>query len=152
MHTSFQIANWFIEKAKEENKKLYKTTVLKLAYIAHGYCLALYGKPLFEDKIEAWKFGPVILDLYFKFDKQNKNKFEADMIKNTSCVNDKESEIILKEVWKKYKGNSAKELSEKTHEKGTPWTNTVLLKGLYNVIPNELIKQYYQVKLGIVKV
>ena len=38
--------------------------VFKLCYMAHGYALAITGRPLFGDRIEAWEYGPVIPNLY----------------------------------------------------------------------------------------
>jgi uncharacterized phage-associated protein len=32
----------------------------KLLYYAQGYALALLGRPLFRDRIEAWDHGPVV--------------------------------------------------------------------------------------------
>ena len=38
--------------------------VIKLAYIAHGFTLALLGRSLVPEPIEAWRYGPVIPSIY----------------------------------------------------------------------------------------
>ena len=38
--------------------------ILKMTYLSHGYTLAITGKPLIYNKVEAWKYGPVIPIVY----------------------------------------------------------------------------------------
>jgi antitoxin SocA-like protein len=58
------VANEFIRLAEADGRALTPLQVIKLAYIAHGWMLALYQRPLISDSIEAWKYGPVIPTLY----------------------------------------------------------------------------------------
>ena len=58
------ITNWFIRRAQNDNKLLSIMSLLKLFYIAHGWCLEIYDHPLFYNEIEAWRYGPVIPDVY----------------------------------------------------------------------------------------
>src|SRR5437660_12739202 len=59
-----RVANEFLRLAEEDDRALTPLQIIKLAYIAHGWMLALYQRPLILDRIEAWKYGPVIPDLY----------------------------------------------------------------------------------------
>jgi uncharacterized phage-associated protein len=54
------IANEFIKVAKRNGVLLTPMKLQKLVYFAHGWYLALLGKPLINEPVEAWKFGPVI--------------------------------------------------------------------------------------------
>ena len=58
------VANELIELAKQEGRAFTPLQLLKLVYIAHGWMLGLRQKPLIRDRIEAWKYGPVIPALY----------------------------------------------------------------------------------------
>lgn len=60
------IANWFISKAIKENVKLDQIKLMNLIYIAQGIGLAV-DNPLFSEPIEAWKYGPVVGDIYREF-------------------------------------------------------------------------------------
>lgn len=44
--------------------------LIKLTYISHGWHLEMYGGPLFHNRIEAWRHGPVIPDVYHAFQSQ----------------------------------------------------------------------------------
>ena len=65
MNSAKAIANYFLDKSID----LTPMKIIKLVYIAHGWHLAITDKPLIEDYVQAWEFGPVIPDLYHEFKK-----------------------------------------------------------------------------------
>lgn len=62
MYSPVQIANKFITLGNQHHNPLTHMQLQKLTYIAHGYYLALTGKPLLNECVSAWKYGPVILE------------------------------------------------------------------------------------------
>ena len=54
------IADDILKLAKRRDLTLTPMQLVKLAYIAYGWYLAIYEKRLFDDRIEAWKYGPII--------------------------------------------------------------------------------------------
>lgn len=38
--------------------------LIKMVYVAHGYCLAMFDFPLVDEPVEAWEKGPVIPSIY----------------------------------------------------------------------------------------
>jgi uncharacterized phage-associated protein len=66
-YSPLAIANYFIELAKKKDKFITPMKLQKLVYFAHGWCLALSDEPLIDEKIEAWKYGPVVTSLYHEF-------------------------------------------------------------------------------------
>ena len=62
------IANYFLELAAKHGEKVTPLKIQKLVYIAHGWHLALYEKPLVYDEFaEAWEYGPVFPSIYHEF-------------------------------------------------------------------------------------
>ncbi|MGL6349555.1 MAG: Panacea domain-containing protein, partial [Aeromonas sp.] len=59
-----QVAEAILRAAKREGRSLTPMQLIKLTYIAHGWSLAVANRDLFTDRIEAWKYGPVIPSLY----------------------------------------------------------------------------------------
>ena len=68
------VANFFITVGSyNEGSEMTNARINKLLYFAQGRHLATYGKPLFDEKIEAWKFGPIIEEIYHSFKSYGNN-------------------------------------------------------------------------------
>lgn len=61
------VALYLIWAAVERGKPITNLELLKLLFYAQGWFLALYDRPLFREKIRAWKQGPVISSIYGEF-------------------------------------------------------------------------------------
>lgn len=143
MYNCFDISKEFLKLARKEGVTVAPMKLLKLVYIAHGYNLGFYKKPLISNSIEAWKYGPVIPELYHFTKKFGKHPVDPDLIDVLSTVDLEENDKkFIKLVWDAYKRLNGLELSTLTHEKDTPWEKTYN-GDFYKVIPNELIQDYY---------
>jgi uncharacterized phage-associated protein len=92
----------------------------KLLYYAQGLHLAKYGRPLFAEKIKAWKHGPVIPQVYHHFKEQG----NASLPKPDECPRLSASvRELLEAVYRSYGQYSAWKLRSFTHEE-PPWKNT----------------------------
>ena len=149
------MANDFLVRAEQDKKPIVSVLkLIKLVYIAHGYYLAMSDKPLISGKVETWKHGPVIPDVYEAFENQIglnlpllqvetrlRRFYEGDL------ADDKTAQTVMGRVWQVYGGFSRQQLSDITHQHSTPWHKTVAKHGLYSVIKNSLIKKYYRDKM-----
>ncbi len=153
------IANYFIEKAIEQgDKTLNPMKLLKLIYIAHGWSLAVYNKPLIDETIEAWKYGPVIPNVYHSVKHFGMNPI-AEVVKDLD-IDDQRNVVINKyeenfpeetkeflgQIIKAYKENTGIQLSNWSHKPDSPWDKAWRNGGNkrdFCSIPNEDIKQYF---------
>lgn len=157
------IANFFIETAFAEGKKLTPLHLIKLVYIAHGWYLGLTGEPLLNEPPEAWQYGPVIPSLYHALKiygngpiTEKISDFDVSLAGETISLNthqvptppDKHIRRFLDSIWKRYGKFSATQLSLLTHQPDTPWHETwekykaKYIKGVD--IPEVLIKKHYE--------
>ena len=150
--TPLHISQFFLEESKESPIKfsLDPMKMNKLVFFAHGWHLGLYKTPLFNEEVQAWKWGTVIPSVYheFKIFKYDPIPYEYtnQLPKINIDENDKASKII-KIIWDIYKENTGLYLSAITHIEGSPWDQ------VYNdkknrkkrnlVIPNRIIRDYY---------
>lgn len=135
-----QIANWFIDRAAEEGRALSIMSLLKLAYISHGWHLEMTGRPLFDNRIEAWRYGPVIPAVYNAFRPQGVSPTKQDASVGPVDAN---AADFLEQIYKIYGSMSAFRLSELTHVAGGPWDTATKWGGNYAQIPDELILAHY---------
>ena len=155
--TAKAIANEFLDIAKGRGDALTAMKLQKLVFFAHGWSLALTGKPLISDPIEAWEWGPVIPALYHEFKKFG-NEPITEPAYETSFRNLKfgwsapkisgdESDVakhIVEAIWAKYGEFSAARLSNATHEPGTPWAQVYEPGKKHILIPDPIIKRYFE--------
>ena len=55
------------QNTEQEPELITQLRLHKLLYYAQGWHLGIRGQPLFAERIEAWKHGPVVAPLYPKF-------------------------------------------------------------------------------------
>lgn len=145
MYDARQIANWFIDQAQRDQRSLTIMQLLKLVYIAHGWYLEMTNFPLIRNRIEAWKYGPVIPDVYNTF-RRSDTTAVVSKAKNFDDVRDDYAESVLKQIYNLYGPKSAIELSNLTHESGGPWDLATKRSGYFAPIDNETILSHYRQK------
>ena len=142
MNDAREIAGWFIEKGLGDNNPLSIMSLLKLAYIGHGWYMALNkGNPLFHNKIEAWPYGPVVVDIYNCFRRKGLTPQAPDP--DFPPVTDGEAIGFLEQIYDIYGGMHPWTLSNLTHVSGGPWETAIKWGGKFSEIPNELIMAHY---------
>jgi len=157
------VANFFIDAAKREGKPITAMQVQKLSFIAHGFYLALQNAPLIDEPIQAWKWGPVIYSIYAEFrefggDPITKSAMDIDFKDNTFVLVAQSlpadaifERDLMEQVWKVYGRYTGIQLSNLTHQTGSPWDQIVkacdgnLPRGI--TIPNDAIRNYYKALL-----
>ena len=144
-HDARAVANQLLQLAEEDGNQLTVMQVLKLVYFCHAWMLALYGRPLIEQPIEAWRYGPVIPDVYLSFKEYRGGPITSRAHVKDYDFDDEESHII-KEVYQKYGFLSGIRLSQLTHASDTPWDQVWGANRQNSIIPNLLTKQYYSRK------
>jgi uncharacterized phage-associated protein len=126
------VANTFI-KRYGASSEITHMKLQKLCYYAYGWWLALCpDEPvLMQSRPQVWKLGPVFHPIYSAF-ASHKNQRIAEAKKSNPFApapevlesDDNESQVI-DWIWGRYGGFSAVQLSDMTHEPGTPWRKKV---------------------------
>ncbi|MBF7693293.1 Panacea domain-containing protein [Acinetobacter pollinis] len=144
-HTALQVADKILELGREKGLEFTQMQLLKLVYIAHGWMLGAYNKPLICNQIQAWKYGPVIPDLYSSIKVFGASKINTDSLVGTQKDIFTEDELdVMEFTLKAYGDNSAAKLSNITHMPDTPWSSVYNNDGWAEEIPDALIKQHYK--------
>ena len=124
-HSAKAIANEFLLRRGDDSTPS-QMQIQKLAYVAHGWNLAINGEPLIAESPEAWDNGPVFRSIWDHVKDWGygvKSCLLTDPFTKrpyTANISDKEKAVI-DHVWERYKKYSGIELSTMTHKPGTPW-------------------------------
>jgi uncharacterized phage-associated protein len=137
------IANKILAKASisEFEDLICNLKLQKMLYYMQGFHLAYFEKPLFDDEIEAWMYGPVIPKVYETF-KSNGNsgiKFTGEVINLTE-----KEESLFNEVYRVYGAYSAVGLMNLTHSE-MPWKSTPT--GIGSIIGKDKMMTYFKKRL-----
>ncbi len=143
MHDCRAVANRFLDLAWKSGDALTPMQVLKLVYIAHGWMLGLYGRPLIRDEVQAWQYGPVIPVLYNAMRDYGGAPVTAQLRAEREDFTEFESDIIS-QTYAEYGAKSGPALSRLTHADGTPWDLTYRPGAFGIVIPTDLIEDHYR--------
>lgn len=114
----------------------------KLIYIAHGWMLGLTGRPLILDPIFAWEYGPVILDIWYRYRVFENRAITLPALDRSDFLDDEQARLI-EAVVNAY-DYSFEELFRITHHEATPWSQVWRKKGRNAEIPNDLIEAHYR--------
>ncbi|WP_303230505.1 Panacea domain-containing protein [Comamonas kerstersii] len=144
MYDVLSVADAILRIAKAKGQQLTPMQLVKLTYIAHGWSLAIRGVDLFRNRIEAWKYGPVIPDLYQATKQFGRNPIPLELIggENDFPVTP-EDKKFLEEIFGAYGDLDGIKLSYLTHQAGTPWTEAYV-PGLNAEITDESITEHYR--------
>lgn len=148
-YSAAKVANALMEKGLENGVQFTPMQLLKLVYICHGWMLGLTGKPLVraEDQIEAWRYGPVIRNLYNETKKFKNNPVtERVSVPLEEGDLDPTAENLVDQVYNIYGDWDGIELSTLTHKPGTPWHVIWNNQSSEKLIPNNIIQQHYAAK------
>lgn len=123
-YTAQQIAKWFVNRAafiahQDRGDYITDLKLQKILYYAQGFHLALFDEPLFDDKIYAWNYGPVVRSVYNVYSKFNRNP----LAKVEEVDIDDETALFLERIQKTFGIYAASALVEKTHSE-TPYKVT----------------------------
>jgi uncharacterized phage-associated protein len=106
-----------LASADPEGEGMTPLRLHKLLYYCQGWHLAWYGRPLFAERIEAWRYGPVVPDVYAQPWGQGR-----EVIPDVPATDDLSAAErgSVEQVWREYGRYSAHGLRDMTHLE-RPW-------------------------------
>lgn len=134
--TPLHTANFILALAKEKKIPITPMQLIKLTYFCYGWCLVKLNTKIFQEKIKAWRFGPVIPSLYHEFKRFGSNSITEYGMDIDYTTEDKVDDVklprltkehieiakVVNTVFEQYKNHSASQLSAITHQKDSPWS------------------------------
>ena len=144
--SGFTLANYVLMKASEplNNMKLQR-----ILYYIQGSFLSAFDRPLFPDEIHAWKFGPVVPTVYYRFSAYGSDPLpvlEAQAVDEVIAACELKEIELIDRVIAGTSALSVKELNDYARSEA-PWinaTNNGREIRLNAVIRNDDIKYFFK--------
>src|SRR4051794_30850800 len=134
-------AKYFLSIPDEDSGELVSNLKLqKLLYYTQGYHMAVHGKPMFNDKIYAWKHGPVVKTVYNHYSYCANQALPKE--KKPSGLSE-DNQKFLDEIYRVFGRYSAWTLRDKTHNE-MPWLKNYKPDVLDVEIPLSDLKEYFE--------
>lgn len=156
------VANQVLDLAAARPLPVTNLALQKLMYFMHGWLLASEGRPLVRGGFQAWEHGPVSKAVYgaFKGSGDQPITTRAKVIEYaTGMERAARAEFAAREldlmraVLAAYGHLHPFELSNRTHEPGSPWhrvwTSTEVVPGMQ--IADELIREHFMDRRFLMK-
>ena len=141
-HDARDVANELLRRAWSSSQTVTHLKIMKLVYFCHAWRLGLYHTPFLMQPIEAWKYGPVVRDLY-----RSLRRFGGEPVNRLISIEsgdyDANEEEFIDQIWTIYGRYTGPQLSALTHAPGTPWHVTWHQRGQSAVIPDPNIEEHY---------
>lgn len=140
------VARFFIDIAQKQNENFCGDLITdlrlqKLLYFAQGWHLARYGSPLFNAPIKAWKYGPVVPEVYQRYKEHGDQGISEETPVALSTFTEDEYALLL-DVLREYDAFSTTALVQLTHDADSPWAHTEQSA----TIPQAEIQAYFKRK------
>lgn len=142
MATALDVAQFFIANGANSEEGISNLKIQKLLYYAQGFYLAVYGKPLFDEELEAWTHGPVVPSVYHHYKCNGSSPIPRTDYDVNQIFTDEEKEF-LGEVHTVFGQFSAWKLRNMTHEE-RPWLES---EESASVISKVTMLEYFRTRL-----
>ncbi|WP_296920733.1 Panacea domain-containing protein [Megasphaera sp.] len=116
--------------------------VNKLLYFAQGECLRQLGRPLFDEDMEAWQYGPVVPHVYQTYKRFGRGPINDDA-EYQDTLSEQEKNILF-DVLRYYGQFSTSRLVALSHQENAPWTAAHKDGVKHAKMSNEAIKTFFE--------
>lgn len=143
MYNIIDLSNYIIQYCQKNKYSISNLKLQKLLYFIQAQFLVQYDKPIFNNAIEAWDFGPVVPEAfdYFKMFGSSEIKLPKLIAKKATQKITMHDQKIIDAVLNQCAYHSPSYLTRLTIHQ-TPWLNNYK-KPYDKTIPNEEIRNFF---------
>lgn len=140
---AMKVAEFIITQYYNMNKPITNLKLQKLLYFVQGASLAIFDEPAFTDTIEAWRYGPVVPNVYYPYSLYGPLKIR---VKYEDELEDGVTRKIALFISHYYKDTDPFDLVRETHEPNSPWDKVYNKASASKEITIDSIKSYFRTR------
>ena len=142
MYSVLDVARYVVSKAIRDKTPITNMELQNLLYLIQREFLRVKGKAAFRESIEAWQFGPVVLEAYYYFSGAGAMPITICNMENIPDIDEADMRMIDTQIEAARKRMSY-EVSINITRKGGAWDRTYRNgEGDNAIIPLDAIKEY----------
>lgn len=141
MLDALTLAKYIVTKCTEEACPISNLQLQKILYYIQVEFLKRFGKPAFQDEIEAWMFGPVIRSVYNRYCGFGSMKIQDYSAVDLPCT--EEEQELINQIVEQNRSLKPWDLVEATHADGKAWSRIYNDgEGNKSIIPQQMMRKY----------
>lgn len=130
---ALDVSEYLIVLGDREQRHVSNMSLQKILYFLQGIHIAHFDTPLFNEKIYAWSYGPVVKDMYhiykmygndsiYPLNAGEKNfYFSLSVMRHNGNPDNLKNKDFIFDVWNVFKNYTPSQLVELTHAYDSPW-------------------------------
>lgn len=138
-YSAVELSKYIINKCTRDNKPISNLQLQKILYFIQREYLQKKGAVAFDDPIEAWQFGPVVPNAYYRF-----CGYGGIPISNEYTIDASQFDSVsIDPIVCEKRSLDPWDLVKETHKVGSAWDCVYANgNGNHRTIPIDLIRQY----------
>ncbi len=140
---AINVAKYILNMANNEGDLITNLRLQKLLYYAQAWYLVNFDRPLFDDTIKAWTFGPVVGSVYYIYKKFRHTPIDYKNKEDIGKLFSEQDKEFLAEFYGVYSNYSAHDLLNMSHN-DAPWIEASATTS--QVIDIDRMKEFYTKK------
>ncbi|MCL2712319.1 MAG: DUF4065 domain-containing protein [Methanomassiliicoccaceae archaeon] len=143
MASAMDVANFFIHISPSLDEPMTMLRAMKLTYFAQGCSLACLEEPLFDEDVEAWRYGPVVPSVHKALAPFRKNKIKKTVGDYRKDAFSAEQTQLMIDVGLKYGKYTTGTLVRMSHATNGPWCRVYEENRRHIKIPKQLMRTHF---------
>lgn len=138
-YAALDVAKYVLDYCLKAGTPISNLKLQKIMYFLQGEYFKSKSDSLFRENLCAWKFGPVVPEVYREFSVYGGNS----ILNNYDTDIEIEDQKIINPIIDQYREIPVWRLVEKTHEEGSPWHCAFTKMGEWSEIPQCYISEFF---------
>lgn len=144
MYRAMDVANYIIGYTNSMEKPVTNLKLQKMLYFIQGFSYSKRDEAFISDDFEAWRYGPVVRDVYIEFSRYGSLLITDFYNSNYQNINfEKKDKEFLDDMIQSLNNYSTSKLVSASHAKDSPWA-LAYNNSDKSLISKEDIKNYFK--------
>lgn len=120
-YSAIDVADYIVERCAEKGTPVSNLQLQKILYYVQLNFLRKFDTCAFSDEIQAWRHGPVVREVYYKYNVFGRHAIIPKIIQTTKNIFLEKDRDLIDKVTDACMRLDLWELVERSHKVGGPW-------------------------------